>query len=325
MEQAVPAAEPSPELDLPSPPPLQDGMPAATAPAALAPWYHTLGIVLLLLTYAFVAHLTHRTPSDSSTVSGVEQRISDTARYLSDTPKIPLYCSTIMLSWMLLASVVAGLYHRRAFFRMELHRRFRSRWTDPAIGLAIYASFFCAVSTLVLLLTTFLLVRAHAAHPHAPNASSQTRSAPEDAADQTLAVQQRVRHILHFNQEAVASLEPRTLPQMLLWIVLSLTAGFCEEHIFRGYLLAQSMAAMRRLAISPWLASTISVLATSMLFGSLHLYEGVGGAVVITVLGAIFATMALLLGNLRAVIVAHFLQDILGGLVYYIAHLRHAL
>ena len=69
----------------------------------------------------------------------------------------------------------------------------------------------------------------------------------------------------------------------------------------------------------------MSIAATSLRFGSLHLYEGVGGAVLVAVLGAVFATVALLLGNLRAVIVAHFLQDFLGGLTYYSAHLRHAL
>lgn len=294
-------------------------------------------MVLLLLVYAFVAHLTHRAPNGS--VSRIEQRVSETARAITDAPKVPLYFSTIMLSWMLLASVVAGLYHRRAFFTVALHRRFRSLWSDPAIGFGIYLSFLTTVSMFIVLLTAVLTLRAHVAHPEptagapqsqageaAPQGSSNDeRGAASDASVERQAMHARVQRMLRFDQRAAATLAPRTLPEMLLWIVLSFTAAFCEEHIFRGYLLSQSLAAMRRFTLPPWLASALSVLATSVLFGSLHLYEGVGGAVVIALLGAVFAVMTLALGNLRAVIVAHFLQDFLGGLTFYIAHLRHAL
>ena len=338
MEEIVSSAEPPAASQLSpdgSPPLLESAVPRS--PSTLGPWYHTLGIVLLLLAYSSVAHILHRAPAGSGPVSEIERRVTETAQSIADAPKVPLYCSTVMLSWMLLASVVAGLYRRRAFFTVTLGRRFPSRWTDPAIGLGIYLAFLAVVSTCIFVLTAVLTLRTHTTHATSADSASaaQSHTAPStsgnDDADsphsqeQAQAVQQRVQRILHFDQQAVASLAPRTLPEMLLWIGLSFTAGFCEEHIFRGYLLSQALAVMRRLAAPAWLASTLSVLATSMLFGSLHLYEGVGGAVMIGLLGAVFATMTLVLGNLRAVIIAHFLQDFFGGLIFYIAHLRHTL
>jgi membrane protease YdiL (CAAX protease family) len=60
---------------------------------------------------------------------------------------------------------------------------------------------------------------------------------------------------------------------------------------------------------SPMVAASSAVILTSVLFGSLHVYEGVGGAILIGILGAMYAAVALRRGNLRAVIVAHVLQD----------------
>jgi membrane protease YdiL (CAAX protease family) len=87
--------------------------------------------------------------------------------------------------------------------------------------------------------------------------------------------------------------------------------GFCEEHVFRGYLLRQMIAWGASLGLSRRVAVGSAVVLTSVLFGSLHLYEGVRGAILIGVLGMMYAWVALRRGNLRAVIVAHVLQDFL--------------
>jgi uncharacterized protein len=42
--------------------------------------------------------------------------------------------------------------------------------------------------------------------------------------------------------DAVRSLVPQSRGEIILWILLSLTAGFCEETIFRGYLQRQFLA-----------------------------------------------------------------------------------
>src|SRR5271169_2894324 len=39
--------------------------------------------------------------------------------------------------------------------------------------------------------------------------------------------------------KAVFMLAPNSLPEIIVWLILSATAGFCEELVFRGYLQKQ--------------------------------------------------------------------------------------
>jgi membrane protease YdiL (CAAX protease family) len=112
-----------------------------------------------------------------------------------------------------------------------------------------------------------------------------------------------------YQAEAVRAMAPHTSVELAVWFVLSLAAGSCEEFVFRGYLLRQ----FERWFGGVWVAVVVS----SMLFGCLHLYEGWGAVVEICGLGAVYAVVAVRSGNLRSVIVAHFLQDALTGLFLY--------
>ena len=40
-------------------------------------------------------------------------------------------------------------------------------------------------------------------------------------------------------QKTLAALAPQTAVELLLWIALSVSAGFVEEFVFRGYFLRQ--------------------------------------------------------------------------------------
>ena len=115
-----------------------------------------------------------------------------------------------------------------------------------------------------------------------------------------------------YQREAVRAMAPRTPLEFALWIAVSIAAGACEEFVFRGYLLRQ----FERWWGSVWLP----VVVTSVLFGGLHLYEGWGAVVEIAGLGALYAIVAVRRGNLRSVLVAHFLQDALTGLFFYLRH-----
>jgi membrane protease YdiL (CAAX protease family) len=75
--------------------------------------------------------------------------------------------------------------------------------------------------------------------------------------------------------------------------------------------LQQMIAWGRSLGLSRAVAVSGSIVLTSALFGSLHVYEGVRGAILIGLLGMMYAVVALWRGNLRAVMVAHVLQDFL--------------
>ena len=87
-----------------------------------------------------------------------------------------------------------------------------------------------------------------------------------------------------------------------------MTAGICEELIFRGYLLQQ---------LTAWTGRPItSIVATGALFGCLHVYEGLAAIVPLAALGMLFGfVVRQMKGDLRAVIVAHTLQDFLIALL----------
>jgi uncharacterized protein len=211
------------------------------------------------------------------------------------------YCSQMFMIWMLLGCVVAGLYRRRLFFWNTLLHNRRSWLLESVRGITIYVA--CsAMFYLAVMGFAYILALRHASH--------------------TSVVYQEVASRLHLKNKIVEATAPTTGFELLLWAGVSFTAGFSEEHIFRGYLLRQSIAFFRGTGTSPRFSAILSVAITSVLFGSLHLYEGIGGAVFIGLLGLVFATLALRFGNLRAVIVAHSVQDFLVGLFLFLRHLH---
>jgi membrane protease YdiL (CAAX protease family) len=99
---------------------------------------------------------------------------------------------------------------------------------------------------------------------------------------------------------------PRTTAESFLFLFLALTAGICEEFIFRGFV----MAAFLRLGMAAWQV----VLTSSLIFGVAHLYQGKGGIGGTAILGIIFAVVRLAYYSLLPVIVWHATLDIVAGL-----------
>ncbi len=265
--------------DTPLPPP--EGTRAEGIPQPIAPWLHTIAVVALLVGFSVVAHFGHQ-----ETVA-------------LDRPL--RYGSQILLVWMLLGCVVAGLYHRRLFFWNTLLHNHRPWFLEIWRGMTIYAA---CMATLIFIVTALIsvLVLLHTDPAHLATVHQQAVSD------------------LHLKNKTVESIAPTTAFELLLWIGMSLTAGFCEEHIFRGYLLRQALSFFRIVGAPQRFATVLSIAVTSLLFGSLHLYEGVGGAIFVGMLGLVFAILALRFGNLRAVIVAHSAQDFLVGLFLFLRH-----
>ena len=117
-----------------------------------------------------------------------------------------------------------------------------------------------------------------------------------------------VGHFIHSNPNAVLkNLMPHTALEVAAYLLLALTAGICEETIFRGYLQRQFTA---------WTASAAAALTLQgILFGAGHAYQGPGMMIVIAVYGCMFGSLALWRKSLRPSMMAHFLQDAVGGLV----------
>jgi hypothetical protein len=106
--------------------------------------------------------------------------------------------------------------------------------------------------------------------------------------------------------KAVFMLAPRSLPEVIVWIALSATAGFCEEFIFRGYLQKQLHA------ITGSAAAAVAIQAVC--FGIAHSYQGVKSMVTITAYGALFGILALYRNSLRPGMIQHAMQDSFAGL-----------
>ncbi len=105
----------------------------------------------------------------------------------------------------------------------------------------------------------------------------------------------------------IGFLAPQSGLEVLLWICLSATAGFCEEVLFRGYLQKQ----FSRLLGNRWIA----LLVVSILFGLGHGYEGAKRMLLIALLGLAFGIVSILRKGLRPAIMAHTLQDTVSGLL----------
>jgi membrane protease YdiL (CAAX protease family) len=100
---------------------------------------------------------------------------------------------------------------------------------------------------------------------------------------------------------AIGYLMPQSSLELLIWMALSLTAGICEEAVFRGYLQRQFSALTRSVPAG--------ILIAAAAFGGAHAYQGLGRAVVIGVSGVLFGVVARWSGTVRPGMVAHTLQD----------------
>ncbi|MBI2682581.1 MAG: CPBP family intramembrane metalloprotease [Acidobacteriales bacterium] len=107
--------------------------------------------------------------------------------------------------------------------------------------------------------------------------------------------------------KALAPLIPRTGLEMGLWVLLSLSAGFCEEFVFRGYLQRQFTALTRNAAIGIVLSAAV--------FGAGHTYQGAGQGVMLGVFGAMLGLLAYYRKSIKPGIIAHAWQDICAGLL----------
>ena len=106
---------------------------------------------------------------------------------------------------------------------------------------------------------------------------------------------------------AVQFLFPHGGAEIALWILLSVTAGICEETIYRGYLQRQFMALTKN--------ASLGIILSAAVFGMSHAYQGFGHAMQIGLLGVISGILAYWRKSVRPGMFAHALQDIMGGLL----------
>lgn len=105
---------------------------------------------------------------------------------------------------------------------------------------------------------------------------------------------------------SVSSMLPHQALDIALWIALSMSAGFAEELVFRGYFQAQFHALTRNASIALVLQAT--------LFGVTHGYQGARACVTITLYGLLMGVLANARSSLRPGMIAHAWTDIAAGI-----------
>ena len=89
----------------------------------------------------------------------------------------------------------------------------------------------------------------------------------------------------------------------IVWVVVSFTAGFCEEIAFRGYLMTRLRLVFGNRS---WVIPTIISMFT---FGVCHAYQGIPGLIVISAYGLLFSLLYIRTRSLWPCVIAHFFQD----------------
>jgi hypothetical protein len=225
-----------------------------TKSTAIAPAWHTGGVLLLLLgmgalslhsrSVAHGAHAPHRVLS---------------------------YAIIIASEWLIVAFIAWGAGWGGASLR-SLAGRFAPTWRTVLRDLGIAIAYLVAAEIVLGVLTVLL------------------------------------GHFMHSDaNQVLKNMVPHTGLETAVYLLVALTAGICEETIFRGYLQHQFTA---------WTGNAAAGIALQgILFGIAHAYQGVVMIIVITVYGCMFGMLAWWRQSLRPAMAAHFLQDAIGGIL----------
>ena len=106
---------------------------------------------------------------------------------------------------------------------------------------------------------------------------------------------------------------PRSDQEMRWFTWLAVTAGVCEELLYRGYLIWY---------LGHWLALLPAVAVAAVIFGFGHAYQGPRGILVTSLVGLFMGGVYLLTGSLIACMVIHALMDLHSGQVARAAYAR---
>jgi len=261
--------------------PLLPAQGAAEEKKLLAPVWHTvLIVVLLLLNSFFSARFAAQAVSDSAAVT--------------EKGRIVQYAVTIVLEFFLLLLVWIGLRLRKtslsdvigarwpmveeqSYFK-ELPERSR-KWMVVLLDVGIALAFwFFALITISGLSYALGLAK---------------QSQMGDA------------------KKLAALIGPHTWVGLLVFVLLSCTAGFVEEIIFRGYLQRQIATLSGNIYVG--------LIVSAIIFGAAHGYQGARRMVLICILGLMFGVLTQWRKGLRPGMIGHGVFDSVQGIILFVA------
>ena len=103
---------------------------------------------------------------------------------------------------------------------------------------------------------------------------------------------------------------PKTAYEYFHFIFLALTAGICEEFIFRGYFVRYFQC-----LLSSDYTFTLAILVPALIFGFVHFYQGWQAVIKIGAMAIMFGYIFIQTNSLWLLMVIHALIDLIGGLI----------
>lgn len=104
----------------------------------------------------------------------------------------------------------------------------------------------------------------------------------------------------------LSMLAPQTPAEQRLFGVVSVSAGVCEEIVYRGLLLA---------TLVPLVGTWPAVVLSSCIFGLGHAYQGIAGIAKTSLVGLVFALLTVFSGSIFIAILLHAVIDLTSGRV----------
>jgi membrane protease YdiL (CAAX protease family) len=114
-------------------------------------------------------------------------------------------------------------------------------------------------------------------------------------------------------EKVIALFMPATRDERLLWLLVSLLAGFSEEITWRG---VQTVLLERVLLERVTGALVFAILISALMFAAAHAVQGYDGVALIGAIALVFHGLVLITGSLYVAMAVHFLYDAIAGLTY---------
>jgi membrane protease YdiL (CAAX protease family) len=252
--------------------------PAPSAPSTIAPVWHTVVLVAAIIALSIYS---------ASRVSAIHGPLN----------RLATYGFTAAMEAAMLAWVIFGLRLRKTPLPSLLGScpcNIRSIGSDLGFALAFWIASMMVLGTLSVAWSGIEAALTH--QPPATQTARQSAQAPLTPNPSRLDAVRELARLAPANEKEIAA-----------WALLCLLAGFVEEIVFRGYLQRQFSAWARG-------GVTIGVIASAVVFGAAHGYQGARSMVLLSVFGVLFSMLALHRRSLRPGIFAHAGHDFFAGL-----------
>jgi len=184
--------------------------------------------------------------------------------------RMRMYRNVVVAEWVVTLYVL-GLWVAKA-------RPWSALWLGPVSPLRSGIGFFVAAIIIALLLLQARKVKKVLARPEA---------------------------VVRLRKQVAADLlAPATSGERRAFWFVSITAGICEEIVFRGFLMW---------LIAAWTGLALAVIISSILFGCAHAYLGAAHVPKTAIVGLVLALVVVACGSLWPAIVIHAALDLNGG------------